>query len=71
MFNIKRLQEEWKQIGITDSEIAKLIDMKPQSLSRKLNKPEEHGDMKISQVIKICEVINRPVDLFVMRKKDK
>lgn len=65
--NLKRMQEEWKAIGMTTDEVAELIDIDPRSLTRKL-RGERSQELSATQAHVLCEAIGRPLDMFIMRK---
>ena len=66
MIYLKRLQEEWRDVGMSDANIAKLIGMDQAALSRKIKNDD---DIKASQLALICSEIERPMDMFVKRNR--
>ena len=60
-FDNKKLIERWREKGYTDTEIAEAIDVKRESLSRKI---KNGSDFSATQAKLICELIEEPMDMF-------
>lgn len=63
MFDYVGLRNEWKVAGYTDAEIAKKIGISPARLSDKL-RGKIKTELTGTQIITICELLNKPMDTF-------
>lgn len=70
MLNLKRMQEEWKDADITDEIIAEAIGMNVKSLRRKI-KGDRTAELTTTQSYIICQMLEKPLDMFIMRDKER
>ena len=63
MFDYVGLRNEWKIQGYTDGEVAKEIGITPARFSDKF-RGKSSIEFTGTQILKICELINKPMDDF-------
>lgn len=68
-FNFDKMFGELRRKRITQNEVADAIGITPTTLSRKMT-GKAPMDLSVIQVIKICELLESPIDDFVT-KEDK
>ena len=71
MFDLKKLEMEWRKSGLTNKEVARIIGLTEQSMSRILKGNQRNGEINASQAAMICVEIGKPMDMFVTNNKEE